>query len=615
MVVAAARNWRCTSAPSSIRRRQTGSRPLVVADQRVGGRRRRQQTLGRADHDDDIDVETDGAGQRADVDAVAELAVAPRRDVELGDERRAELGAGDRPADAVEVLEAVEHPRRLRPRLGPRRRRGGRAGRDRTSARARWSPSPPLGPGTHARRGRRARPAQLADERSSSPAASASASRPPSRPPAARVVGEAGRAPAPSRPPARRRRRDRRAPTAPSGTAAPSNTRRHVGEQRHQLGAAQPPAVELEQLGEHARRHPLADGGARPTVPRHAGRSRAGARRVGRTGDRSGTGWRCGRTGCRRAPRRRRLARRCAPRRRRRWSTRRRARPPTRVGRRRPSGGRHRTVGERLGHGEDVGVGCRVAGEADHRRRPARARRWRSAAASSSGRSRWGRWTTTRDERAGRSLWARAIAAVSRSPSSYQSVRSAPHHLGGDARRLAAALGAGERRDSDPAPATRSSRYRSRRATMVEGWCWTPAYEARVGAHDLPHGDVDHGGRHRLAAGAVQGRRAEQLGEAEHRHHVDGGEAAAPAERSSGHHAGGVRGHHHGDRPQRVATLRPAHGGGQRIERRRSEGGGGDGHGHESMVRKGCHSGPAVESRSRRSAFGPARLGCPDGPG
>ena len=38
------------------------------------GRRRRQQALGGAEHDGEVDVEAGGAGQRADVDAVADLA-------------------------------------------------------------------------------------------------------------------------------------------------------------------------------------------------------------------------------------------------------------------------------------------------------------------------------------------------------------------------------------------------------------------------------------------------------------------------------------------------------------------------------------------------------------
>jgi hypothetical protein len=91
------------------RGRQPSGRPLAIAEQRVGDRCRRQQPLGGTEDDDHVDVEPDGAGQRADVDPVAELAVAPWRDIELGDERGPELGASDRAADAVEVLEAVEH--------------------------------------------------------------------------------------------------------------------------------------------------------------------------------------------------------------------------------------------------------------------------------------------------------------------------------------------------------------------------------------------------------------------------------------------------------------------------------------------------------------------------
>ena len=62
---------------------------------------------------------------------------------------------------------------------------------------------------------------------------------------------------------------------------------RHVAEQRHQRRAAQAAPVELEQLAEHPRHHPLADGGAGPTVPRDAGRRQLvldepGVRPVGR---------------------------------------------------------------------------------------------------------------------------------------------------------------------------------------------------------------------------------------------------------------------------------------------------------------------------------------------
>ncbi len=47
--------------------------------------------------------------------------------------------------------------------------------------------------------------------------------------------------------------------------------RRHVAEQRHQVEAAHAAAVEVEQLGQHPRHHPLVDGGARPPVPRQTG--------------------------------------------------------------------------------------------------------------------------------------------------------------------------------------------------------------------------------------------------------------------------------------------------------------------------------------------------------
>ena len=79
--------------------------------------------------------------------------------------------------------------------------------------------------------------------------------------------------------------------------------------------------------------------------------------------------------------------------------------------------------------------------------------------------------------------------------------------------------------------------------------------EAGVGVDDAAHGEVDDGRRDRAAALGVQRRRAEQLGEAERREHVDGGEAAAAAEGPAGHHAGGVGRHDDRHRGQRVAAL------------------------------------------------------------
>ena len=86
-----------------------------------------------------------------------------------------------------------------------------------------------------------------------------------------------------------------------------------------------------------------------------------------------------------------------------------------------------------------------------------------------------GRWTTTRSRRSGTSWRARSVALARRSPSSY--------HCGASRRPTSAATRAGSRPRgvaanavSDPGPAARSSRYRSRRATTVDGWWLTAAY-------------------------------------------------------------------------------------------------------------------------------------------
>ncbi len=571
-----------------IRRRQTSSRPLSVADQRIGDRRRRQQTFGGADHRDDIDVEPDGTGQGADVDAVAELAVAPRRDVELGHERGAELGAGDRAADAIEVGEPIEHARGLGPRPTLGAVESIEVARTEPALERAGGPRPPLGP-----RAQLAGIAEVGLELVDEPqqaegglglcgwSAVLGGL-------AAGLGGEAGQrrlpvvAPhdaggAPDALPQRGRR------------AAALEHRRHVGEQCHQLRAAQTAAVELEQLGEHARRHPLAVGGARPSVPRHAGRvelvlDEPGVRPI--AGEQDGDAIEAG-TGTRRVddgphgdphlvigvggrrdvqPDRRLL-----------------------VGCRWPRRCRHRTVGERLGHGEHVGVGALVAGEADDRfDRPALADRGQQLQLE-----RPQPLGEVDDDPRGP---IREIVAGADDGRRQQIALVVPvgaqrsHHLGGDPRRLAAALGASQRRHGSR-PGDAQLAVEVAQGDDGGGMVLDAGVQARVGVHDLAHGDIDHRCGHRLAAGAVQGRRAEQLGQAEDRDDVDGGEPTAPPEGAPGHHPGGVRGHHDGDRPQWVATLRPAHGSGQRIERRRPEGGGGDGHGHGSMVRKGCHGG------------------------
>ena len=92
----------------------------------------------------------------ADVHAVADLAVAGRCDLQLGDERGAELGPGDGRPDRVEVAEAVEHQLGALPRRRARRPRAGRARADRTTSRAARATTPPSPTTTGRRPGRRA---------------------------------------------------------------------------------------------------------------------------------------------------------------------------------------------------------------------------------------------------------------------------------------------------------------------------------------------------------------------------------------------------------------------------------------------------------------------------
>ena len=88
---------------------EAGGAPVVVAEQRVDRGRRGQQPVGGAEHHDDVGVEPGGAGDRPDGDAGADPAEPAGRDVELGGEHGSELAAGGRRADRVEVAEPVEH--------------------------------------------------------------------------------------------------------------------------------------------------------------------------------------------------------------------------------------------------------------------------------------------------------------------------------------------------------------------------------------------------------------------------------------------------------------------------------------------------------------------------
>ena len=217
-----------------------------------------QQALGGAEHDGEVDVDAGGAGQRADVDAVAD---------------RARGGPGATSSSATNVVRNSARvtgapmpsrwARRSRTarRLLPRRPLGAaerdRGGRRRTSARGRLRPRRPVRPRTG--RGRVAELGrQLVDERQQLDRRRRRRRRRPSgRWPERRRRSGAGASP--SRPRARRRRRGRCAPSAPSGPTPSAAAGRHVGEQRHQVAAPQPAPVEVEELGEHPGHDALVD--------------------------------------------------------------------------------------------------------------------------------------------------------------------------------------------------------------------------------------------------------------------------------------------------------------------------------------------------------------------
>ncbi len=117
VVPTAARNWRCADRDAFLGADQSCRDPLGVPEQRVDLGRWGQEPVGCTDDDDQIDVEAARPGERADVDAVADLAVAGRCDLELCDERGAELGARDGRTDRVQMAEARQHELRALPRV------------------------------------------------------------------------------------------------------------------------------------------------------------------------------------------------------------------------------------------------------------------------------------------------------------------------------------------------------------------------------------------------------------------------------------------------------------------------------------------------------------------
>ena len=402
------------------------------------------EALGRAEDDDDVDVEAGRAGQRADVDAVADLAVAAGRDVELGDERGPELGAGDRAADAVEVVQPVEHAPRLSPTPTARRRPVGRGRRARTSAPGGPSPTrPTLAHG-------RTCAGSPRSARSSVTNASSSAGRRRLGRRVPAIGGQHARRRSgsggwPSRRRARRRRHARCAPTGRSGRRG-----------RRRDGPARRRAASSGRCGAGPRRSSSSSSARTrgtirsPTVvpgrPFHGMPAacelvldEAGVRPVGREQDGDAVEPRAGRG--RRRPRR---ARRCAPRRRRRSWTRRRRRP---VGA--TSAGRPRT-----GTGSPASASARAATAASASASPvspttsstcAPLGRARTAAAARAGAVAAGGGRRAAASRPGRSTVARSAARASRSPSSYHSWAQQPGDLGGDAGRLVTAGRAGQR--------------------------------------------------------------------------------------------------------------------------------------------------------------------------
>ena len=262
----AARKWRWATSARSAELANPAAAAVGVAEQRVDLGGWRQEAVGTADDDDQVDVETAGAGQRADVHAVADLAVAGRRDLQLGDERRPELGPGDRLPDRVEVGKAVEHLLGQLP------------GRPLGALQAvQTAPTePPIEPLVRPRHPVRPRPfggrvterrPQLGDEdlqglrRLAVGGAACVGLGDGVRQVAVPVaLADDPRPPPDALPP---RRRDGATVGVPGGD---------VAEQGHQGGAPEAAPVELEQVGQQPRHHPLVGARAGAPVPRHARR-------------------------------------------------------------------------------------------------------------------------------------------------------------------------------------------------------------------------------------------------------------------------------------------------------------------------------------------------------
>ena len=140
----------------------------------------------------------------------------------------------------------------------------------------------------------------------------------------------------------------------------------------------------------------------------------------------------------------------------------------------RPPAAGQRVAGEPLGEGDDRGVGVGVAGEAEQELDVAALGERGEQAALERAQA----LGEVDDDAAEARRAGRARARVGGPGEEVALVvplaGEQAGDLGGDPRRLAAARRAGER-GQRRRPATRSSRYRSRRATTVDGWWLTPA--------------------------------------------------------------------------------------------------------------------------------------------
>ena len=433
------------------------------------------------------------------------LAVAGRGRLQLGDERRPELGPGDGrrrssrggPGDRARCW-VRSHAVRSSP--SSRSRRPGR-----TTARAARSTTHPGRPGPHVDGGAEGRRAA----RPRSPATTRRPATSPGRWAAASTIGPVAGA-CPSRPRGRCRPAGRCVPSGPSG---PVGRGRRGRARRRAASSGRPPqptAIELEQVDQHAGDHPLRRAGAGPAVPRDPGRRQlvldeAGVRTVGRPQHAP-----CGRSGC------------PVGRRRRRARTARRTSSSASVVEttstlRSLAGERHRCGAERSPREGGPPPRPRSASAARRREvaddhRPRRLRRRRPAARARAGAAapggtrhvveaaghaasgrRWPPPPAGRPRRTSRRARSRATSAATRAGSLPRAVR---------------ASGVERARVRHPQLAEQVAQRDDRRRVVADG----PVQAGRAG-QDLLDGEVDDGRRHRLATGRRARSATQQLGQ------------------------------------------------------------------------------------------------------